>query len=87
MIIAHYALTIILGIFIAILIQRPHWMLTYVLMFMLQTVTLCIMAMVMYPTNWMSEETYKLEHDRYVTAVGMMRGRIGDTEVLIPPPQ
>jgi hypothetical protein len=72
--IAHYVLTIVLGIFIAILAQRPYWMLAQTLLMMAQTITLSIIAMIMYPTNWMSEETYKVEHQMDLGEVARIRG-------------
>lgn len=60
--IAHYTLTIVLGVFIAILAQRPYWMLALTLLMMAQTLTLIVIALIMYPTNWMTEETYKVDH-------------------------
>ncbi len=86
---AHYILTIALGIFVAILVQKPYWMLALTLLMMAQTVTLIVIAMIMYPTNWMTEETYKVEHSIYLGEVARIRGiqaHSGVTEVLIPPP-
>ena len=91
---AHYILTIVVGIFFAILAQRAHWMLALSLLFIIQTVTLVVIAMVMYPTNWMTEETFKVEHQRYLGEVARIRGIQGRVisghggmgEVLIAPP-
>jgi hypothetical protein len=49
-------------------------MLALTLMMMAQTVTLIIIAMIMYPTNWMSEETYKVEHSMFLGEVARIRG-------------
>lgn len=86
---AHYIMTIVLGIFIAILAQRPYWMLAYTMLIMTQTITLFIIAAVMYPTNWMNEETHKVEHQRYLGEIAQIRGVNilgGANEVLIAPP-
>lgn len=45
--------------------------------------------MIMYPTNWMTEETYKVEHQKYLGHVARIRGISTHSvnEVLIAPPQ
>ena len=80
----HYLLTIILGIFIAVLVQRPQWVLAYTVLILVQTITLAIVAMTMYPTRWMADETYKTDHERYVVRVSQLRVQGGESEVLIP---
>jgi inner membrane protein involved in colicin E2 resistance len=89
---AHYILTVVFGVLIAILAQRPYWMLGYTLLIMAQSVTVCVIAAIMYPTNWMPEETHKVEHQRYLGEIARIRGFTGvsvggTSEVLIPPPQ
>ena len=84
----HYLFTIVLGVFIAILVQKPYWMLALSLLMMVQTVSLIIVAMIMFPTNWMAEETYKVEHAMYLGEVARIRGiqaNAGVSEILIPP--
>lgn len=44
---------------------------------MVQTVTLTIIAMIMYPTNWMTEETYKADHQISLGEIAKIRGVIG----------
>ena len=76
-------MTVLLGIFIAILAQRPYWMLAYVLLMIIQSITLIVIALIMYPTNWMSEETYKVEHDRCLVEISRIRGVSSLNEILI----
>ncbi len=49
-------------------------MLGLTLLMMSQTITLCILAGIMYPTNWMLEETYKVEHQRNLGEIARIRG-------------
>jgi hypothetical protein len=79
----HYLVTIILGIFIAILIHKPHWMLAYTLLVIMQTFTVILIAIYLYPTKWMTEECHKADHERYLARVGRMRVDAGQQEVLI----
>ncbi|CDW81427.1 UNKNOWN [Stylonychia lemnae] len=81
----HYVLTIIMGTFIAILVQNPHWMLSYTLMIILQTFTLVIMTLQLYPTRWMTEECHKVDNQRYLGKIGRMRVDAGQNEILLPP--
>ncbi len=81
-----------MGLLIAILAQRPYWMLGYTLLFMSQTITIAVIAAIMYPTNWMPEETYKVEHQRCLGEIARIRGFTGvssggASEVLIAQPQ
>ena len=74
-----------MGIFIAILVQKPHWMLAYTLMMILQTFTIIIMTMQLYPTRWMTEECHKADNQRYLGKIGRMRVDAGQNEILLPP--
>lgn len=45
----------------------------------------------MYPTNWMTEETFKVSHNDSLAEVARIRGNLafegmGEGEALIPPP-
>lgn len=82
---AHYTITIILSVFIAILVQRPHWMLSYTLMLILHTFTLVIFSLQLYPSRWMTEECHKVDTERYLADIGRMRLQEGRNEVLLPP--
>jgi len=83
---AHYILTIILGVFVAILVQKPHWMLAYTLMIAMQTFTLVILAMQLYPSNWMSEECHKVDNERYMDEIRRMKIEAGQDLLIQPPP-
>ena len=90
--ISHYVATIIFAVLFSILVQRAYWMLGFSLMLMAQSITIMIIAAIMYPTNWMTEETYKVEHQRCLGEVTRIRGSQnipgGVQEVLIAaPPQ
>ncbi len=74
---AHYLITVLLGIFVALLIHQPHWMLAYSLLGMMQTFTLAFIAVALYPTNMMNEECHKVDHDKYLALVGRMRADAG----------
>jgi hypothetical protein len=78
-------ITILLGTFIAILVQKPHWMLSYTLMIILQTFTLVIFSMQLYPTRWMTEECHKVDNEHYLATISRMRVDAGQNEILLPP--
>jgi hypothetical protein len=83
-------LTIIFAALFAILVQRAYWMLGLSLLVMGQSITIMIIAAIMYPTNWMTEETYKVEHQRCLGEITRIRGTSnmpgGVQEVLIAHP-
>lgn len=76
-VILHYLVNVILGLFIALLILQPHWMLAYALLGIMDTFTLAYIALTLYPTRWMGEECHKVDHDRYLALVGRMRADAG----------
>lgn len=81
----HFMFTIILGVFIAICAQKPHWILCYVLLNIMQTFTLIILAMQVYPTRWMTEDVHKIDSTYTLGKVARMRTNAGQNEILLPP--
>eukprot|EP00347_Sterkiella_histriomuscorum_P017510 403349066 len=81
----HYLFTIILGVFIAICAQKPHWVLCYTLLDIMQTFSLLIMAIVLFPTRWMTEEVHKVDSNHALGKVARMRNMAGQNEILLPP--
>ena len=61
-------------------------MLAYTLMIIMETFTLVILAMQLYPSNWMTEECHKVDNERYMTEIRRMKVAEGQDLLLQPPP-